>query len=282
MFGSNLWASVLGRACRVPVLIAHEHTWSYEGNRLRARLDGQLIGRLTTRFVAVSTADARRMVSIEGVPPEKVVIVPTAYVPSLAQSSGDVRRELGLDPATPLVGTATVMRPQKALDVLLAAHAEVLRAVPAAHLVLAGDGELRPALERQARSLGIEARTHFLGRRNDVDSIIRSVDVAAMSSDFEGTPLFAFECMAMNTPLVATDVGGLQDVVQDGRTGVLVAPRQPHELAQAIIALLSDPGRRSRMAAAAAERLGDYPIERAASRFAELYQSLALPKPSRR
>jgi glycosyltransferase involved in cell wall biosynthesis len=280
MFGSNLWASVLGRACHVPVLIAHEHTWSYEGNWLRARLDGQLVGRLTTCFVAVSAADARRMISIEGVPPEKVVVLPTAYVPSLSESSADIRRELGLDPATPLVGTATVMRPQKALDVLIAAHAEVVRALPAAHLVLAGDGELRPALEQQARSLGIEARTHFLGRRDDVDSIIRSIDVAAMSSDFEGTPLFAFECMANGTPLVATDVGGLPDIVQDGRTGLLVAPRREHELAQAIIGLLSDPEHRRQMAAAAAERLGEYTIERTASRFAELYEALALPKPS--
>lgn len=275
MFGSNVWATLLGRACRVPVLIAHEHTWSYEGNWLRAWLDGHLIGNLTTRFVAVSSADARRMVSIEGVPPAKVIVLPTAYVPSSSGTGLDVRAELGLDPGTPLIGTAAVMRPQKALDVLITAHAHVLQAVPQAHLVLAGEGERRSDLERQARQLGIESRTHFLGRRTDVDSIVRSLDVAAMSSDFEGTPLFAFECMANRTPLVATSVGGLPDVIVNGQTGLLVPPRQPRELAAAITSLLMDPDRRLRMAAAAAERLSDYTIQKVAGQFADLYESLA-------
>lgn len=275
MFGSNVWATAIGRVCHVPVLIAHEHTWSYEGNWLRARLDGHLIGPLTTRFVAVSSADASRMISIEGVPPDKVVVLPTAYVPSSSSSTGNVRAELGLTAQTPLVGAATVMRPQKALDVLLAAHVRVLQAVPDAHLVLAGDGEQRPALERRARELGIGSRTHFLGYRRDVDSIIRSLDVAAMSSDFEGLPLFVFECMAGRTPLVATRVGGLTDVVDDGRTGVLVSPRCPQELAIAISDLLMDPDRRLRIAEAAAEHLENYTIEKIAGRFADLYESLA-------
>ena len=274
MFGSNLWSALVGSACRVPVVIAQEQTWSYEGDPLRAWLDGHVTGRLATRFVAVSTADAERMVRIEGVPPAKVVVIPNAYVPHEAGTGGDLRTELGLAPNTALVGTAALMRPQKALGVLIAAHARVVSALPDTHLILAGDGECRPDLERQVRELGIGANTHFLGLRRDVDSILESLDVAAMSSDFEGTPLFAFECMASGTPLVASAVGGLPDVVDDGRTGLLVSPRRPDELATALISLLLDPGRRRSLAAQAASRLDEFTIQAISSRFADLYESL--------
>jgi glycosyltransferase involved in cell wall biosynthesis len=276
MFGSNLWGTLIGRGCRVPVVIAHEQTWSYEGNRLRAWLDGHVIGRLATRFIAVSSADARRMVTIEGVPPAKVLVIPNAYVPSPGASHCDLRAELGLSPATPLVGAAVVMRAQKALEVLIDAHHRVLETIPDAHLVLAGHGPRRSALEQHVRELGLESRTHFLGPRHDVDSIIRAIDVAAMSSDFEGTPLFAFECMANGTPLVATAVGGLPDVIQNGRTGLLVAPQCPRQLANGITSLLVNPELRARIASAAAEEVQKYTIEKIAARFADLYERLTI------
>jgi len=274
MFGSNLWSTLVGRACRVPVVIAQEHTWSYEGDALRAWLDGHVIGRLATRFVAVSSADAERMVTIEGVPPAKVVVIPSAYVPHRSGVGGDLRAELGLAPNTPLVGTAAMMRPQKALHVLIDAHARVVSALPNAHLVLAGDGDCRADLERRVRELGLGASTHFLGLRRDVNAILQALDVAAMSSDFEGTPLFAFECMASGTPLVATAVGGLPDVLDDGRSGVLVPPRRPDELANALTSLLLDPDRGRGLATEAASRLQDFTIEAISSRFADLYESL--------
>jgi glycosyltransferase involved in cell wall biosynthesis len=278
MYGSNLWGTVLGRGFRVPVVIAHEQTWSYEGNPVRMWLDGRVIGRLATRFVAVSSADARRMVSLERVPADKVTLIPNAYVPHARASDIDLRAELGLPVDAPLVGSAVVMRAQKALNVLIDAHARVAEHNPGAQLALAGDGPERPRLERQARALGLESCTHFLGRRNDVDSILRQLDVAAMSSDYEGTPLFAFECMANGTPLVATSVGGLPDIVEDGRTGILVPPRNPEQLADAITALLRDPERRQRLADAARERLADYTIGAITERFVELYERLLAEK----
>lgn len=274
MFGSNLWGTLIGRACRVPVVLAHEQTWSYQGQPLRRWIDGRVIGRLATRFVAVSSLDAERMVTIERVPGEKVVMIPNAYVPRPDSPSGDLRGELGIERSTPLIGSVAVLRPQKALSVLLDAHARVLDAIPEAHLVIAGDGECREPLERRARELGLGGRVHFLGRRRDVDSILRAVDVAAMSSDFEGTPLVAFECMATRTPLVATAVGGLGDIVRDGHTGVLVPPRDPAGLAGALVSLLEDPARRDRIAHAAAQRLEEFTIDAAAARFAALYETL--------
>jgi glycosyltransferase involved in cell wall biosynthesis len=211
----------------------------------------------------------------EKVPLEKVVVMPTAYVPRPLTSETELRSELGLAPGTPLVGTAVVLRPQKAVEVLLEAHARLLKSTPDAHLAIAGDGPSRAELERHAGSLQLGGRVHFLGRRNDVDAILRSLDVAVLSSDFEGKPLFVFECMANRTPLVATAVGGLPEMVRDGETGVLVPPRDPEALADAVGRLLIDREHRASLAAAAADELSGFTIEAVTRRFADLYETLA-------
>ncbi len=275
LFGSNLWGTLVGRLCRVPVVIAHEHTWSYRGDPLRKWLDGHVIGRLASRFIAVSSLDAERMVSLEGVSADKIVMIPTCHVPRSSTEYSDVRSEIGIGATVPLVAVISILRPQKALSVLLDAFADVVKHIPDAHLVVAGYGPCLKGLERQASDLGLTAQIHFLGRRLDVDAILSTADVAAMSSDFEGTPLVAFECMASRTPLVATAVGGLPDVVEHGQTGLLVAPRDPAALAQALVAVLSDPAGRQRMGAAAGERLSDFTLEATVRRFATLYEGLA-------
>lgn len=274
MFGSNLWGSVIGRACGVPVVLAHEHTWSYEGNPVRAWLDGRVIGRLATKFLAVSHADARRMVQIEHVPAQKVIVMPTAYIPRASPGS-DLRHELGFAPSTPVIATAVVLRRQKAVEVLLEAYAKVLSRLPDARLVIAGDGPERSMLEDRARTLGLDGRVAFLGARQDIDAILASSDVAVLSSDYEGMPLFAFESIAAHTPLVATRVGALPDVFEDRQSGLLVAPRDPDALAAGLVELLEDPAMRARLARTADAQLPPYMIDAVALRFAELYERLA-------
>ena len=274
-FGMNFWGTTMGYGFGVPVLIAHEQTWSYEGNRVRKWLDGRVIGRLATRFVAVSNADADRMVRMEHVPPQKLIVIPNAYVPHDDGIGVDLRSELGLPAGTPLVGTAAEFRPQKALEILIDAYALCLARVPAAHLVLAGDGPTRGQLERRVANRGVADRAHFLGRRQDIDAILRSLDVAAMSSDYEGTPLFAYECIANRTPLVATSVGGLPDIIDNGRTGILVERRRPDQLSDALVELLVDADRRAQLAEAAYERLNGFRITAISLRFADLYERYA-------
>jgi glycosyltransferase involved in cell wall biosynthesis len=274
MFGSNAWGSLFGSACRVPVIVAQEHSWSYEGNPLRAWIDGNVIGRLATRFVAVSRADGERMVTREGVNADKVVVIPNGYIPSQSTSDTDVRAELGLGADVPIVAIAAVLRPEKRLDLLLEAHARLQALVPGAQLLIAGDGPCQESLASQAHELGIDTAVRFLGRRNDVDSVLRAADVGVLSSDREGSPLLMFECMANDTPLVATSVGGVPDVIEHERTGVLVPRRDPEALAQAVAALLRDPARRAAIAAEARARLHLYTIDATAGRFADLYDTL--------
>ena len=269
MFGSNLWGSLFGTLCRIPVTIAHEHTWSYEGQPVRRFLDGFVIGRLVTRFVAVSALDAERMVSIEHVPAGKVVMIPTAYIPR-PPANTDVRAEIGIDAGVPLVAAVAVLRPQKALSVLLDALPSVLASVPDAHLIIAGDGPCRDELVEHAEQLGLAERIHFLGHRSDAEEILRAADVAAISSDYEGTPLVAFECFANGTALVATSVG----LVEDGVTGRLVPPRNPPAMSHALVEILSDGALRARIAATAREH-SVVSLETIVERVVDLYEALA-------
>jgi glycosyltransferase involved in cell wall biosynthesis len=272
MWGSNFWGCLLGRLCRVPAVVAHEHTWAYRGKPYRRLLDGYFIGRLADVFLTVSNRDL--MIEWEHVPAAKVELMPNPYVPRVSSRGGNLRAELGIGAEVPLVGTAARMRPQKALHVLVDAFARVAEAVPGARLVLAGDGPCRASLERQVAERRLGDSVHFLGMREDIDVVLDALDVAAMSSDFEGSPLFAFECMAHEVPLVATDVGGLRETFEHERTALLTPAGDAAALANAISRLLMDPAERNRLAAAAHAELSRYTIDAIVERYESLYERL--------
>ncbi len=274
MFGSNFWGSVLGRLAGVPVIVAHEHSWSYEGQPLRRFLDGHVIGRLADAFVAVSERDRSRMTSLEGVPTGKIVVLPNPYIRRPPRESVDVRSKLAVAATAPLIATVAILRPEKALDVLLRAFATTLMAIPDAVLVIAGEGECRVGLEREARELGISDHVRFLGWWDDVGGLLEATDVAVMSSDREGSPLFALECVAHMTPLVSTDVGDVAELLGNGTGVVTVPPRDPSALSRALVALLRDPDRRAAQVRAAAACLPRYEIKNVAREFAALYDRL--------
>jgi glycosyltransferase involved in cell wall biosynthesis len=274
MFGSNFWGAVLGRLAGVPVVIAHEHSWSYEGEPVRRFLDGHVIGRLAHAFVAVSERDRTRMMMVEGVPPEKIIVLPNPYLPRPRSESLNLRAHLRIPAAAPLIATVAVLRPEKALEVLLQAFAELSAMIPHAMLVIGGDGPCRGVLEQQARDIGISERVRFMGWWHDVGGLLEAADVAAMTSDREGAPLFALECMAHMTPLVSTDVGNISELLGEGQGVVTVPRRDPQAMAHALAALLRDPERRAAQASAAAERLPPYEIDNVTREFIELYDRL--------
>ena len=142
MWGSNFWGSLLGRGCRVPVVIAHEHTWAYRGKPYRRLLDGYVIGRLAHLFLTV--ANKQLMVDWEHVPERKVRGDAESLHPAaVGQRRQPARRAWHLAPETPVVGTIARLRPQKAIQVLLDAFAQLSHSLPQAQLVIAGDGPCR-------------------------------------------------------------------------------------------------------------------------------------------
>lgn len=273
MFGSNVWGTLVGRLAGVPVVIAHEHSWSYEGQPVR-RLFDHLIARMADAFVAVSQADRRMMRSVERVPDDKIHVIPSGWWPPPPGPVADVRAELGLPADAVVVGTVAVLRPVKRLELLIEAFARVAAAEPRARLVLGGDGRARKQLEAQVADLGLGERVHFLGMRQDVVAIWRAIDVGVMTSDREGSPIAAMEAMAQGVPMVATDVGGMPEVVRDGETGVLVPAGDVAAIADHVLALVRDGDRRRAMGAAARAHVQDFTAQRQAERCAALYEEL--------
>src|SRR5947209_5028591 len=112
-FSSNLWGSATGRLAGVPVVLAHEHSWSYEGNPLRRLLDREVVSRAADRFIAVSREDQRRMVEVEGVDPSRTLFIPIGITPSARPTGKDVRAEVGIGPEAPVLAAVGNLRAQK-------------------------------------------------------------------------------------------------------------------------------------------------------------------------
>lgn len=274
--GSNVWASVLGTLARTPAIVAHEHTWSFQGQPLRKLLDRRLIAPRADAFLAVSELDRRRMIAVERIDPAKVIFVPNGIPEPPPRGGGDIRRELGLDAATPLVGTVCALRPQKALEVLVDAAAILARRIGELRVLVVGEGPERPALERRISELGLTRTILMLGHRDDVRDLIGELDVAVCSSDFEGTPLSVLEYMQASLPIVATRVGGVPDIIADGSEGVLVEPRDPGALANAIDRLLRDRDLAARLGAGARRRqLAEFDIGVTVRAVERIYEGLA-------
>lgn len=164
------------------------------------------------------------------------------------------RRTLGLPLDVPVVGTVAVFRVQKALEHWLTAAATIRQALPDTRFLIAGDGPLRDELNAQARSLGLEDAIIWTGLLEDVRPALAAMDLFLMSSRFEGLPLALLEAMAMEKLVVATDVGGVSQVLDSGVDGLVVGPEDPGALSSAVLGLLEGRHHRATMREAARKR----------------------------
>jgi glycosyltransferase involved in cell wall biosynthesis len=274
-FGSNVWGSIVGSIARVPVLLAHEHTWSFEGQPLRRFLDRELVSRASDRFIAVSREDQRRMIEIEHIAPARTMFIPNGVPPAPPSSGIDVRSELGIPKEVPVIGVVGLLRAQKAHQVLIDAAAMLTDQWPGLQVLIVGDGPERANLERLVGELRLERTVRFLGLRTDVPDVLEAFDIAVCCSDFEGSPLSVLEYMEASLPVVATAVGGLPDLIEPGVNGLLVPPRDPPALAGALSELLHDPARARAMGEHSCERRhAEFDIAVMVGRLEDLYSEL--------
>jgi len=191
-----------------------------------------------------------------GVPREQITTVPTGIDFSRydrATVAGDLRRELGLAPETPLIGTVAILRAKKGHADILDAVPAVLQRFPDAHFVFAGDGAQTANLTARIAADGLGERVHLLGLRRDVTNVLASLDVFVLPTHQEALGTAFIEAGAMGLPAIATAVDGVPEVVQDERTGLLVPVHDGAAIAGAIKRLLADPIYRQGMGANAAE-----------------------------
>jgi glycosyltransferase involved in cell wall biosynthesis len=225
---------------RRPYLVATVHS-----SRIRSDEDRAGLLALTPQFdrlIAVSTAIEKKLAH------EGRTIVPV----SLIRNGVDLQRyaeqeacctlpeEYGMEPGSQIVGVVARLEPEKGHPTLLEAWPAVIRSVPDVYLLIVGEGSRRDALEAQARELRIAHRVVFTGRRDDVPAVTAALDVAVLPSYREAQGLTILEAMALSRPVVASNVGGIPEMIEDGVTGLLVPPHDPAALAAAIVRLLTD------------------------------------------
>jgi glycosyltransferase involved in cell wall biosynthesis len=272
MFHANIPGRVIGRLARVPIVISSERTMGME-RRWRYRVN-RATHPLADRVICVSQGVADFVTQQVGIPSHKITVIPNGIELHSFERLPDKRQartDLGFPSDGLLVGTVARLDPVKRLDVLL----EALASLPNVNAVIVGDGSERAKLMALSDRLELEGCTHFAGQQEHVLPWLAAMDVFVLSSDWEGMSNALLEAMAAGLPVVATAVGGSPEVVIDGVTGLLVPPRDPEALTQAIARLLHDPGLRGQMGEAGRERvLRDYSIERMVERTQALYRSL--------
>jgi glycosyltransferase involved in cell wall biosynthesis len=233
--------------------------------------------RFTERIVVLTDAEIEQHLAVGVGRRGQFVKIPSGVelpaVQAEACGAARVRQELGLSGETPLIGVVARLVPVKGLRYLIAAMPEILRRCPEAHLALAGDGEQRLGLEGLARDLAVADQVHFLGFRRDAAAVTAALDVFVLPSLNEGQGRVLVTSMALGVPVVATKVGGVPEVVEDGRQGLLVPPADPQALGQAIAALLTQPDYAAALGAAGRERAPLFSSEVMLTRHAELYRT---------
>jgi len=241
------YVRLAAKLAAVPLTVAHEHCRATPPTSARRWVDRLLAP--GTRFVAVSAADRAALIAA-GVAPSAVdVVYPGIDLDHFAPADRSAARaSLGLPADRPIVLVPARLHPMKRHVDLLAALPSLRARLPGVLVLCAGDGPLAPVLPALARAAGLSEHVRFLGRRDDMPALFAAADVVALSSAVEGLPAVLIEAQAAERCVVATDVGGVRDVVADGDTGRLVPSGHPAALAGALADVLADPPGRAAMA----------------------------------
>ncbi len=187
----------------------------------------------------------------------------------------EAQRALGLPAGAPTLVCVASLTEQKGQGYLLEAMRAIRSELPEARLILVGRDRGKTDLAALAREKGLGESVIFLGARDDIPLVMAASDVSVLPSLREGLPMSLLESAAASLPVVATDVGGIPEVVEDGRGGILVPPREPGPLAEAVLTLLRDPERRRSMGEAARERVErEFDVRVMTARIQDLYTSL--------
>jgi glycosyltransferase involved in cell wall biosynthesis len=267
--------ALLARAARVPVVVSHEHGSALEGKRVRTFLDREVVARLSTVMIAVSEWDRRNLIAHERIAPELIRVLPNGIAPADASPSRAPMPAPARAVGAHLIGAVGRLYPEKGYEYLIEAVALLRERGYAVQCVILGEGPQEAELRELIGRFGVGEQVQLLGRRDDVEQIVRELDVAVLCSVREGSPLAMLEYMAAGAPIVATAVGGIPELIEDGVHGVLVDAADPQALCAGIAKLLDDRPLAARLAAAArARRAAEFDLAGLMGRIEGLYDEL--------
>jgi glycosyltransferase involved in cell wall biosynthesis len=284
-------AGILGRLAawlsRVPIVIhtPHGHVFYGHFGRFLSKLFLQmekLLGRITHHHIALTPEECNDYLSLRVSKPNNTTVIHSGvdvhrFIEGAKQRT-EKREELGIPPDSLIIGYVGWLIPIKGVTYLVSAMAKVLEKHPESMLVLVGKGdekgEEEVKLSKQVENLGIVDNVRFLGWRQDVNEIMGCFDIFVLPSLNEGMGRVLVEAMSACLPIVASRVGGIPDLVKDGKNGLLVPPADASALEKAISALLVDKKKRKRMGAAGKKMCRPYSVEAMVEQIDDLYREL--------
>lgn len=238
----------------------------------------KLTATITTQFVAVS--DRNRVLGQEyGLfrQGECALIrsgIDFAWFRRRSVDKTQKKMELGVKPSDKIVGVVASFTPAKGLHLFLEAALKVSREVPGVCFVMVGDGALRPQLEKQARTLGLNSAIKMLGWRRDVPELLQTFDVFLLTSLWEGLPRSLVEASLSGVPSVASNVDGIAEIVKEGKNGYLVPPGDTEAMARNVVRLLQDEPLRRRMGEYGNTEVEEFSSEKMLKDYSELYENI--------
>lgn len=279
LFAANSYGRLAALKAGVPHIIGGERSvdpWKRPHEFFLDRWFARRIDR-----IVVNSSGVRDFYVAHRLPAHKFVVIPNGVcmeAPSheaKIEARTNLLAELRLPAESRLIGAIGRLWPQKRVDDLIWA-AELLKAIrPDAHLLIVGDGPRRAAHERFCYKLGVGDRVHFLGRRDDVPTLLHSLDLLWLASEYEGMPNVVMEAMAAGLPVVASDISGNRDLIVTGETGYLVRTGDRAAYAKYADRILSDAALAERLGAAGRERMQkNFSIEQMIDRYVRLYREV--------
>lgn len=255
----NLYGAIAGFLSRTPTVINTRHGYGGVKTNRRQEAIFRFSSLFTYRVVAVSKALVDHYIGIRAVSAEKVVCIPNGidvkkYSSASPSDRSDFRKELGISSNTPLCGIVSRLSSEKNLFLFIDAVRRVTNKMPTAMFVIAGDGPERNALSAHISGNSLDDNVLLLGQRNDIPRLLSALDLFVLCSKTEGMPLTLIEAMAAGRPVIATDVGGVREVVEDGRTGIVIPSGDEVVLSEKMLELLLDRRKSKSLGSAAKER----------------------------
>jgi glycosyltransferase involved in cell wall biosynthesis len=256
-------AETLGRIAAALARVPHNVVWVHNHGDVTPRgsvrrIADRVLDRFTSAYFGVAQAQSDYMVDELHCPADKVRIIYNGVDPQRFDPATDRRvlAEFGIAPSDKVVGILAALRPEKDHSTFLRAARLVIDQMPSAKFLIVGEGETRPAIEREVADLGLGSCVTVAGRREDVADILRAMDVFVLCSySVECFPMALLEAMAAGRPAVSTAVGGVPEMIEEGVTGFLVPPRDPKALADSLLKVLTDDDLACRMGRAARTRV---------------------------
>jgi glycosyltransferase involved in cell wall biosynthesis len=277
-YGATTFGRMAGAIRRIPTIL-HEHA-NLSATPWFQKVADRALEPFTDIALAVSQSTADFVVGARQVDASKVKVVYLGVPleefsrPRSASEIASARGELGIADGEFAIGTVTRLHDSKGNSYLVDAAAEVVRERPAARFFLVGEGPLLGDLQAQAARLGLGDRFVFAGFRRDVAGTLSAFDLSVFPSLWEGTPITAFEALAMGKPIISTDADGLLDILTPDRDALIVPKRDASALAARIIWAMDRPDERARLGAAARETGRRYDIDGFVRKMERLYQLL--------